>query len=387
MKYMVVDLETTVRNKIGTNKGSAHYQENMIVLQGLLEQDKRPYIVRCYVDKSINGLAESGVASENYTGVDLLIGHNLKFDLLYLLRAPAFKKLVWPKILVWDTALAEYLLTGQDSRFPSLDECSLKYGGTIKDKRISEMWDAGIQTEDIDNDLLTEYLEYDLSNTELVFKKQFIAAQEAGMLPLIWSQMLALKATTEMELNGIRINTFELQQQHAQLALDIGSQVVLISTNVRTINPEMPYEEMNFNSNKFVGTVLYGGEVKYNKRESSGVYKTGVKKGLIKYINVEKTVVYPSQVEEAIKGLAFSDAKKVDEKTLKEVRKYATIVGQEFIDSLLKYRELSKELNTYVLGIKELVYEDGCVHGNLQHTATVTGRLSSSQPNLQNVTN
>jgi DNA polymerase I-like protein with 3'-5' exonuclease and polymerase domains len=343
--------------------------------------------LRCYVDKSINGLAESGVASANYTGVDLLIGHNLKFDLLYLLRAPAFKKLVWPKILVWDTALAEYLLTGQDSRFPSLDECSLKYGGTIKDKRISEMWDAGIQTEDIDNDLLTEYLEYDLSNTELVFKKQFIAAQEANMLPLIWSQMLALKATTEMELNGMHIDTYALKLQEDYLADTIVHLDRILVQLVINIKPTIPLTSINFNSNKFIGTVLYGGEVKYNKRESSGVYKTGVKKGLIKYINVEKTVAYPSQIEGAIKGLAFSDAKKVDEKTLKEVRKYATIVGQEFIDSLLKYRELSKELNTYVLGIKELVYEDGCVHGNLQHTATVTGRLSSSQPNLQNVTN
>lgn len=381
MNYMIIDLETTVRNKIGTNKGSAHCKQNKVVLFGCKQQSKPFQIVRV-IDST---RTDNGFPASHYADTDLLIGHNIKFDLLYLLRDKGFKAQVWPQLLIWDTALAEYLLTGQDSRFPSLDECSAKYGGTVKDKRISEMWDAGIQTEDIDNDLLTEYLKHDLSNTELVFQNQFGDALEKGMLPLIWSQMLALKATTEMELNGMCVNSHELREQEIHLNAHIAKLEALLVQEVTCISADIPAHCMNFNSNKFVGTVIYGGEVTYEMREPAGKYKTGIKRGQDKFVNNEYTVVFPSQVQGRMP--VSKGYNKVDEKTLTTLRKCATIVGQEFIDYLLEYRELSKELNTYVLGIRELIYEDGCVHGNLQHTATVTGRLSSSQPNLQNVTN
>jgi DNA polymerase-1 len=56
-----------------------------------------------------------------------------------------------------------------------------------------------------------------------------------------------------------------------------------------------------------------------------------------------------------------------------------------FIEKLLKHREISKLHSTYMEGLKPLVQEDGYIHGNFNIAGTVTGRYSSTEPNLQNI--
>jgi len=55
------------------------------------------------------------------------------------------------------------------------------------------------------------------------------------------------------------------------------------------------------------------------------------------------------------------------------------------IEPLLKYRKLSKLQSTYVEGLQKLRGKDGKVHTTFDQTATVTGRISSLEPNLQNI--
>lgn len=56
----------------------------------------------------------------------------------------------------------------------------------------------------------------------------------------------------------------------------------------------------------------------------------------------------------------------------------------EFCRIFLRYRKLTKVQGTYVRGLKDLIYPDKRVRGNFNQTVAVTGRLSSSAPNLQN---
>jgi DNA polymerase I-like protein with 3'-5' exonuclease and polymerase domains len=60
---------------------------------------------------------------------------------------------------------------------------------------------------------------------------------------------------------------------------------------------------------------------------------------------------------------------------------------REFVATIKEWREKQKQLTTYYDGLRKLLMPDGCIHPNYNHALTVTGRLSSSEPNLQNITN
>ena len=55
------------------------------------------------------------------------------------------------------------------------------------------------------------------------------------------------------------------------------------------------------------------------------------------------------------------------------------------IEHILTYRKLSKIYSTYAEGLKKYIYKDGRIHTIYNQCATQTGRLSSSEPNLQNI--
>jgi len=55
------------------------------------------------------------------------------------------------------------------------------------------------------------------------------------------------------------------------------------------------------------------------------------------------------------------------------------------VSDILDYRQLTKLIGTYVVGLLKLATEEGRIHTNFKQTGTATGRLSSAEPNLQNI--
>ena len=60
-------------------------------------------------------------------------------------------------------------------------------------------------------------------------------------------------------------------------------------------------------------------------------------------------------------------------------------VEHEIIRDILEYRQLTKLNSTYATGLAGYIRDDGRIHGNFNQTITATGRISSTDPNLQNI--
>ena len=55
------------------------------------------------------------------------------------------------------------------------------------------------------------------------------------------------------------------------------------------------------------------------------------------------------------------------------------------VQKILDYRQLTKLNSTYAEGLAAYIGEDGRIHGKFNQTITATGRISSTEPNLQNI--
>lgn len=139
----------------------------------------------------------------------------------------------------------------------------------------------------------------------------------------------------EMEYLGIKVDQVELKQQETKLSDEIDKLVteIYIDTGV----------EFNLNSPKQLGDVLF----EQMKLPGGKKTKTG-----------------------------YSTSHDV---LIKLVDKHAVI------KKILRYRTLAKLFQTYINGLKDAIFDDGKVHTIYQQALTTTGRLSSIEPNLQNI--
>lgn len=384
---MSFDCETTIRNKdIGSLQASPFHPDNYMVCFGHKLLGKEVIVQRPESDTDF-------IDTIHKKGVLLLVGQNIKFDLLWMMKTyPDFRDLL-PYICIWDTQLAEYLLTGQDHKMASLNELATKYGGTLKDDRIAEFWKAGVDTSDIPFPMLEEYQKYDVINTELVFLGQVEQIIKEGLLNLTMTQMDALVATTEMEFNGMKFD----KELALKLAKPLQEEVAQIKHSVEEVMKivGIPEDTINVGSNQQISALLFGGTVKYREKDyiynadgSIATYKGGARKGEPKTKFYERT----KEVEgicSPISPKGKNGSYPVGEDALKEVkaRNKGDDVVSQLVGDILKFRQLEKDINTYYIGYAAQVFPDGCLHGNYNHTKTGTGRLSSSSPNLQNISN
>jgi hypothetical protein len=363
-EYVVIDLETENYNSthhteeckiVGSNPASPFDPRNKIVLNIWKYNDRPTSTLRKYDDEEVRGY---------FHGV--CVGHNIKFDLLHLVQGalrkgqPRAELLKWlMSVKVWDTMLAEYLLTGQSSTMPSLDQVSEKYGGTLKDDKIKEYWDNGYLTSQIPEEELEEYGIADVENTEKVFLAQYKLAEEMGMLPLIESQMEALVTTTVMEFNGMM---FDKEQAVGAIARGNAELDVLIAE----LNECMGWKEANCMSTKQVGIYFFGGTIEhkvdvplYNQDGSPVLFKSGMRKGQHKTRKgTEGQLIQPIfQCDPEWKN---KTGFKTDNDTLKILSNIADTKGDdatsEFIEKLLYARKLKKDVSTYYTGYSNLTY-------------------------------
>lgn len=377
-RYVVIDTETKLIDK---DKSVYAYPPEFVlgvswVENGVFGDTKKEYLHR-WNKNDFYGVIDP--ASKPY----VTVGHNVCFDLLV---TGMHKLSDLGHDIVWDTAIAEYEMFGQAFTYPSLQQLADKYcPGEMKENSVSEMIKAGVCPSTIPNDKLVEYCKQDVNITKKVFVAQMelFKVYPKNLQNLILQRMKYRMITHEMSCNGMMMDKEKMLGASKSLEID---EILLERKLTLAMSSHMPKaDDINPSSNQQLMGVLYGkGTYKVTKMVDTGeVYKSGDKKGQPK---LKKEFIH-----QPYKNPFFPVGRmdSVDEQSLNKI--LSCLIPPEcrdFVETLLKYRTVSKERRTYFQGYYD-VARDGdpyiSLHTEFKHTATPTGRISSSKPNIQNL--
>lgn len=370
MKILAIDTETSTYTK-----GNAFDTRNVMCMIGCYDGTEYNIYDIEYSDKPYGNILKQ--ALELIYSADKLILFNAKFDLHHLRKYG----LDYTNLSIWDCQLAHFIITNQTHPYPSLNEVASFYGLESKLDKIAEYWDNGVQTTDIPYEELDEYLRQDIKLTYEIYEKQQEHLKEMPekrrLLSLSMQDLIVL---ADIEWNGIKYD-FILSEKKAEE----------LSTNLKNIDEQIyemfPIDGINWNSNDHLSAVLYGGLVKYPVREAT---QRVLKDGTIKHGERwgEAVVEMPRLVNPLPKTEC---AKEGYWKTSEDILRSLKTKGKakKLIDLVLERSIIDKELSTYALGLpklyKERHYTGEIIHGQFNQCVARTGRLSSSQPNMQNL--
>lgn len=263
------------------------------------------------------------------------VGQNIKYDLEVLrnygieLKGPMF-----------DTMIAHYVLQPElRHNMDYMAEVYLNYQTIHIEELIGERGKKQKNMRDLSPTDIYEYACEDADITLQLKNALEPKLKEAGVADLFYQmEMPLVNVLAEMEMNGVRIDTEALKETSENFTkrmLDLEHQI-----------HELAGESFNVSSPKQVGDILFG---KLQIAEKPKKTKTG------QFVTSEE-----------------------------ELQKYAT--GNEIVTRILDYRGLKKLLGTYVDALPKLINpRTGHIHTSFNQTVTATGRLSSSDPNLQNI--
>lgn len=309
----------------------------------------------------------------------LLVLFNGKFDLHWLRNIGIDIPITLP---IWDCQLAEFMLSCQQWPYPSLDEsCSRRNLGNKIDVIKLKYWNNGIDTDQIPIDELKEYLKQDILLTMKLYETQQNLLKEAGLLRLFRLHCYDQLVLEEMEYNGFLFDV-KLADEKVE---DIKNQCNEIENALHKFYPDVP---INFSSSDHVSCILFGGTITSTIKLPVGVYKTGARKGEIKYQNHDREYKFQRQVEPLKNSaLAKEGYFSTGEDVLVALKAKGT--AKKTISLLLERRKLEKLRGTYYAGIPKRIskncWANNIVHGNLNQCVTNTGRLSATKPNQQNM--
>lgn len=308
--------------------GSAYLNDKLAALAAICMENKKGQLATVKL-KEILGIfkAESGTGAEN----PFSKGAFEKSE-----ESPIPKELSVDETAFVDPSLAAYLLNPNGDSF-SYDRLAADFLGT---------------TLPSESELLgkTTYREACLCNPEGAGKIACLTAyvslmawrelekrlEAQNMRDLFFEMEMPLVFVLySMEAEGIRVDRDSL----AEYGKMLGERITVLEKEIY----EEAGEPFNINSPKQLGVILFEKlKMPYGKKTKSG----------------------------------YSTAADVLDKLAPDY---------PFVEKILEYRQLAKLKSTYADGLAGYIREDGRIHGTFNQTITATGRISSTEPNLQNI--
>jgi DNA polymerase-1 len=263
------------------------------------------------------------------------VGQNIKYDFIVLARYG-----IEIKGIVFDTMIASHLLN-PGTRGHGLDRIAMNLFGhkMISYEEVTGKGKDQIGFQEVPLDLAADYAAEDADLTFMAYEVLKKQIEDKGLTPLMETiEVPLICVLAKMEMAGIRVDTDVL----GQMSLEFEQELKSLEQKIY----ELAGEEFNINSSQQLGVILF------EKLGLKAVKKTKKKTG------------YSTDVQ-VLTQLAET---------------------HEMPEKLLRYRTLGKLKSTYVDALSSLVHPDtGRIHTSFNQTITVTGRLSSSNPNLQNI--
>ncbi|HEM4936913.1 TPA: DNA polymerase I [Streptococcus suis] len=235
----------------------------------------------------------------------------------------------------FDSRLAKYLLSTVEDN--SLTTIANLYGQTslVPDEAV---YGKGAKLDLPEREVFFPHLARKVQVLIETEEPMLTKLEENQQLDLLFDMELPLaNVLAKMEIAGIKVEaeTLKAMQSENEVLIDQLTQEIY----------ELAGQEFNINSPKQLGTILFedmGLPLEYTKKTKTG-YSTAVD-------------------------------------VLERLAPIAPVVSK-----ILEYRQITKLQSTYVVGLQDAILEDGKIHTRYVQDLTQTGRLSSTDPNLQNI--
>ncbi len=264
------------------------------------------------------------------------IGHNLKYDVEVLYRHG-----FTVAGSLFDTMIAEWVLNPNSGNLGLKNQAWARLG--VQMTEITALIGTGRDQKTMDQVALAQVTPYASADADMTFRLSALlqAELEQREQTALFRdlEMPLLPVLVDMEMAGVKLDTTWLETLSAELAVRLNDLERDIYRHAGT--------EFNINSTQQLSDVLF---------KRLGLPARGISKTKSGHYSTRAGVL------EDLQG------------------------AHPIVDTILAHRELSKLKSTYVDALPQLVNpHTGRVHTSYNQTGTVTGRLSSSNPNLQNI--
>lgn len=286
-----------------------------------------------FKDNGISPADVSEILNPVFNSNSLKVAHNYKYD--YIILKKAGFAISGP---IFDTMIAAYLIDSNQKL--GMDELSRRYLN-YEPISISTLIGSGKKQKSMREIPVEEVSPYACEDADITFRLYEILKdkiEKDELKDVAYNLDFPLvPVLARVEMNGISLDLKMLKEFSGELNNDL----LKLQAEIH----EDAGEEFNINSPAQLSTILFEKmKLPAGKKTKSGNYSTN---------------------EQVLSDLA---------------------VTYEFPAKILDYRSLAKLKSTYVDALPKLVYEEtGRVHTNFNQQVAATGRLSSSNPNLQNI--
>ncbi|MCD5413793.1 MAG: DNA polymerase I [Clostridiales bacterium] len=305
--------------------------DKIIAIALTADEEKQYYID---LNSSINKETTISVLKEILENVNIeKIGHNLKKEIIHFKRYG-----IEIKNIKFDTMIAEYLIDATKNSY-DLDKVASNYIEEVitSDETLRGKGKKRLTSIEIPPSMLMNYLSQQVRATLKIKAVLENKIEELDMKELFYNvELPVVEVLASMEVEGIEVDVKMLEE----LKIEFSDMIMKLSEEIHK------FADSNFNINS-------------PKQLSEVLFNT------LKLTPIKKTKTgYSTNID-------------VLEKLYKE---------HDIIPKIIEYRHVTKLYSTYVEGLLNIINpKSKRIHTSFKQTGTITGRLSSVEPNLQNI--